>query len=261
MKRICLTIAVALSSGTTVPQSVVTNSERPANVSDWQGISEPGPTEAVGFRHFCQRISYAEAAKTAPLPLDLTPISADQPAFSSLGALEYTGRGVEIRSDDPRFNALEIAPGRALPRMPDGDFIEVYNYVPYDDDTRPARCFAPWNRPLSYPGDVAPIVPTEVYDQLQALPDLRLIGAAPLGLKAWLALTQPNSEPGRTLLVRVQIDRVQPPEVVAELPFNFQVIEPVVDFHSARRWVRLAGRGNRDEPIRVMLLEVPAYLF
>ena len=261
MNPVGLIIGVVLAAYSTDSGSVVSHQLPTASAGDWQTVNQPAAGEAMGLRHLCRRISYEEAAAKAPLPMNLTPVSADHPALRDLGALEYRGEGVEIQSDDPRFAALEIAPGRTLPRMPNGDFIEVSPYVWYGEDDRAARCFAPWNPPYAYlQADSAIKVPAEVSDQLQGHPDLRLIGAAPLGTGAWVALTSPHGEPGRTFLIRVAEDGEQPLTTVAELLFTFQVIEPVIDPHSPRRWVRLVGRGSRDEPIRVLLLEVPSNL-
>jgi hypothetical protein len=228
---------------------------------DWQTVTEPAPGEALALRHLCRRISPAEAATTAPLPLDLTVIPPDAAALRDLGAFGPRARGVEIRSRDPRFAALEIAPGRVLPRLPNGDSIQVDGYAWAGSDSEPARCFAPWN-PTDLPdsADVALVVPAQVRARLGARPDLRLIGAAPLGGGAWLALTAPEGEGGRSVLVQVSADAAQDPQVVAELPFAFQIIQPLLDPHGVRRWVRLVGRGGPDEPIRVVVLEAPAAL-
>ena len=93
--------------------------------ADWQTVSTAGPGEASQLRHRCHRISNAEAEANRPMALTLRPIAVDDTAWRGLGALEYRGQGVEVSSDDPRFASLAIEPGHVLPRLPNGDFIQV----------------------------------------------------------------------------------------------------------------------------------------
>lgn len=226
---------------------------------DWQTVSEAAPGEASRLRHQCRRISNAEAASKSPLPLILKPIAGNDPAWRGLGALEYRGQGVEIRSQDPRFASLMIEPGHVFPRLPTGDFIQIDPYVPLGPETETARCFAPWSPADLHPdADIALAPPSAIRDAVERHRPLQVVGAAPLSASRWVVLMGAERGSAGTVLVVADTDGTS--SQLAELPFGFQVIQPVLDPHSARRWVRLAGRARRDEPFRVVVLDVPAGL-
>lgn len=271
MKRVFFGLAVVMSACSTTtqpPQPLASSGLSPPSVvsADFQSPYEPKPGEQYPLKSFCRRISSAEAATLRPMLVRLSPISSgalltapgrEGSGAWSLGGLSYAGQGVEVASDDSRFSELSIAPGKILPRRPNGDFIQVDIYTPYGAVTGSADCYAPWN-PQDIPvnADAAPPFPAEMGVRLRAMDGLRLVGAAPLGPQVWLALMEPEGGSAETVLVRVSTDEAAAPTPVARLPFSFQAIQPVLDPHSARRQVRLIGRNADGGPFRVLVLDV-----
>lgn len=233
--------------------------DRAEGRGDWQAVAVVSPGEATLLRHRCRRIPGAEATAMSPLALKLKPIAEDDVFWRILGVLEYRGQGVEISSDDPRFASLAIAPGHTLPRTPAGDFVQVDVYVPFGPETEAAHCLAPWNPTDVHPDiDLALAPPPAITAAFEAQDHLRLISAAPVGRSRWIALMAAEGQTAGRALVWADANGAES-QVVAHLPVGFQLIQPVLDPHSARRWVRLVGRDTQG-PIRVVILEVPASL-